>query len=89
MEARDTNSGLRLQGRIDTKVHNEADLREAANDYDSLSKKEKLELTREVEPEYEDTVYNVTTDQLHQYFVDNLDPDNTTAGVPYQSRNIC
>ena len=45
MEARSTNSGLRLQGRIDTKVHDEADLREAADgDYDSLSKREKLEL---------------------------------------------
>lgn len=77
MEARNTNSGLRLQGRIDTRVHDESDLREATDDYDSLSKREKMELTREVEPEYEDTVYNVTTDELHQYFVDNLDPANT------------
>lgn len=79
MEARNTNSGLRLQGRIDTKVHSEADLRESTEDYDSLSKKEKIELSRNVEPEYEDTVYNVTTDSLHEYFVDNLDPDNTSA----------
>jgi len=79
MEARNTNSGLRMQGRIDTQVHDESDLRaEADGDYDSLSKQEKMELTREVEPEYEDTVYNVTTDNLHQYFVDNLDPDNTS-----------
>jgi len=77
MEARNTNSGLRLQGRIDTRVHDEDDLREAADDYDSLSKREKMELARDVEPEYEDTVYNVTTDLLHEYFVDNLDPDNT------------
>jgi len=77
MEARNTNSGLQLQGRIDTKVHDEADLRTAVDDYDALSKEEKLELARDVEPEYEDTVYNVTTDNLHQYFVDNLDPDNT------------
>jgi len=76
MEARNTNSGLRLQGRIDTKVHSEDDLREATDDYDALSKQEKMELAREVEPEYEDTVYNVTTDNLHEYFVDNLDPDN-------------
>lgn len=77
MEARSTTGGIRMKGRIDTQVHDEAALREAADgDYDNLSKKEKLELTREVEPEYEDTVYNVTTDSLHQYFVDNLDPDN-------------
>jgi hypothetical protein len=79
MEARDTNSGLRMQGRIDTQIHDKGDLREAADDYDSLSKREKMELAREVEPEYEDTVYNVTTDLLHEYFVDNLDPGNTSA----------
>jgi hypothetical protein len=38
-----------------------------------------MELARDVEPEYEDTVYNVTTDALHEYFVDNLDPANTSA----------
>ena len=77
MEARNTDSKLRMKGRIDTQVHDEGDLRDAADgDYDSLSKREKMELAREVEPEYEDTVYNVTTDNLHQYFVDNLDPDN-------------
>lgn len=79
MEARQTTSGFSIEGRIDTQVHNEADLREAADDYDSLSKKEKLELTREVDPEYEDTVYNVTTDNLHEYFVDNLDRAQTSA----------
>lgn len=79
MEARNTNSGLHLEGRIDTRVHNEEDLREAADDYDSLSKQEKMELTREVSPAYTDTVYNVTTDELHQYFVDNLDPNQVGA----------
>lgn len=81
MDARTTNSGIELKGRIDTKVHNVDELRSQVDDYDSLSDEEKMELTREVEPEYEDTVYNVTTDQLHQYFVDNLDPDNTTASA--------
>lgn len=78
MEARNTTSGFRMKGRIDTQVHNEADLQEATDDYDSLDKREKMELAREVEPEYEDTVYNVTTDNLHEYFVDNLDPDNNS-----------
>jgi hypothetical protein len=79
MEYRNTDSNLRLKGRIDTKVHDEAHLREAVDDYDSLSKKEKMELARDVEPVYEDTVYNVTTDSLHEYFVDNLDPGQTSA----------
>lgn len=79
MEGRNTNSELRLQGRIDTQVHDVAELRDNTADYDSLSKEEKLELAREVEPEYEDTVYNVTTDRLHEYFVDNLDSAQTGA----------
>ena len=78
MDARNTTSGFSMKGRIDTKVHSEGELRAATDeDYDSLSDKEKMKLSREVEPEYEDTVYNVTTDNLHEYFVDNLDPDNT------------
>ena len=78
MQARNTDSKLRLQGRIDRKTHDVADLQEAADgDYEDLTKEEKLELTREVDPVDEDTVYNVTTDALHEYFVDNLDPDNT------------
>ena len=76
---KNTQSNFGLTGRIDTRVHDEADLRAAASDYDSLSKREKLSLSRDVEPEFEDTVYNVTTDRLHEYFVDNLDPDNTSA----------
>ena len=78
MEARNANSGLRLQGRIDRQTHNVSDLRDATDEeYDSLNRKEKLQLAREVEPVETDTVYNVTTDSLHEYFVDNLDPDNT------------
>jgi hypothetical protein len=56
-----------------------ADLRAQTDDYDSLSKDEKMELARSVEPDYEDTAYNVTTDSLHQYFVDNLDRGNTSS----------
>lgn len=77
MEQRNTNSGLQLQGRIDTRVHDVNDLREAVDDYDSLTDEEKMKLTRKVSPTYTDTVYNVTTDRLHEYFVDNLDPGQT------------
>jgi len=73
-----TNSTLQLEGRIDRKTHSVADLRAATEDYDSLSSEEKLQLTREVEAVDEETVYNVTTESLHEYFVDNLDPDNTS-----------
>lgn len=78
MEARNTNSGFTMQGRIERKTHDVTDLKAAADgNWDDLSQKEKLDVTRDVEPVDEDTVYNVTTDSLHQYFVDNLDPDNT------------
>jgi hypothetical protein len=66
-----------MKGRIDTKMYDTAQLRASVDDYDSLSKQQKLDLARESSPVYEDTVYNVTTDLLHEYFVDNLDPDNT------------
>jgi hypothetical protein len=79
MNKQTNTSKLRMSGRIDTQVHSEEDLRNAADgEYDSLSKKERLSLAREVEPEYKDTVHNVTTDRLHEYFVDNLDPDDTS-----------
>lgn len=77
MDSRNTNSGLKLKGRIDTQVHSVEKLREEANsDYDSLGKKEKMELSKKVNPEYENSIYNVTTDRFHKYFVDNLDPNN-------------
>lgn len=79
MENRSTQSGLSIIGRIDTKVHSVSALRNNTDDYDSLSKEEKLELTRGVEAAYEETVYNVTTDRFHEYFVDNLDPSQTSA----------
>lgn len=73
MESRKTESGFSIRGRIDTRVHDVSDLREQVDNWDELSDEEKMQATREVEPEYEDTVYNVTTDRLHEYFVDNLD----------------
>lgn len=79
MDRKVSNSGFGVEGRIDTQMYNTQDLRDAAEDFDSLSKAEKLELTEQVEPEYEDTTYNVTTENLHQYFVDNLDPGQTGA----------
>jgi len=79
MESRDSRNTLRLKGRIDTRMYDTAQLRASVDDYDALTKQEKLDLARESSPLYEDTVYNVTTDRLHEYFVDNLDPDNTSA----------
>ena len=77
MNARNTDSGLRLQGRIDRRTHELGHLKTAFPQWEQLSKEEKLEASRKVQPVAEDTVYNVTTDALHEYFVDNLDPDNT------------
>jgi len=77
MDGRNTNSGLRLTGRIERKTHSVDELRDAYPQWDTLSKEEKATAARSVEPTDTETVYNVTTDSLHQYFVDNLDPDNT------------
>lgn len=77
MQSRQANSGFSMKGRIDTRVHDLGDLKAATEDYESLSDKEKMELARNVQPTYTDTVYNVTTDRFHEYFVDNLDPSQT------------
>lgn len=79
MQNRQTNASLTLTGRIDRQTHNVSDLQAAYPEWDSLSNEEKMHAARNVEPEESDTVYNVTTDELHQYFVDNLDPKQTAA----------
>lgn len=79
MEHRNTHSSATITGRIDKKVHDVADLKEHFPDWGSLSKAEKMNRISEVEPVDQETVYNVTTDRFHQYFVDNLDPDQTGA----------
>lgn len=79
MEARNTNSGFSLTGRIERKTHDVSDLREAYPDWDEMDAEERMEAARTVEPVDEETVFNVTTDQLHEYFVDNLDLNQTSA----------
>lgn len=79
MTREQTESGFTISGRIDRRVHDVSELREQADNYDELTRAEKLELARDVEPVDEETVYNVTTDQLHEYFVRNLNPSNTAA----------
>ena len=79
MDARNTNGKTRFDGRIDRKTHDVSDLKSAYPDWDEMDDEEKLQATRKVEPVDQDTVYNVTTDALHEYFVRNLDPDNTDA----------
>lgn len=77
MEYRNTNGGLGIEGVIETKIHDVSDLKDAYPEWDDMSKQEKMEATKSVEAEQEFVDYNVTTDALHEYFVDNLDPDNT------------
>lgn len=77
-ENRKSNGGLTLTGRIDRKTYDVDELRAHYPNWDQMSKEEKLEATRAVRPSDEETVYNVTTDRLHEYFVDNLDPSNNS-----------
>lgn len=76
MEARDTKSGFSIVGRIERRTHDVSTLESEYPDWHAMSEDEKLAASREVEPADEDTFYNVTTDDLHEYFVDNLDPGN-------------
>lgn len=78
MDSRTTSSNTSLTGRIERQTHNAEELRDAADsEWESLSKEEKLSVVRDVPPVESDTVYNVTTEELHKYFVRNLDPQNT------------
>jgi hypothetical protein len=101
MDSMQTQSKIRMQGRIDAKVHDVADLERAVPGWDQLDDEQKLLVVRDsasvkrdeddlsefeqeiaettVQPEAEQTVYNVTTDRFHQYIVDNLDPSQTAA----------
>jgi len=79
MEYRSTNSSATITGRIEKQVHDVSDLRDDHDNRGEMSRSEKLAATRETEPVEEETVYNVTTDRFHEYFVDNLDPGNTSA----------
>jgi len=81
MDLRNNNDSLRLTGRIDKQTHDVSDLQAQYSDWDSMSKKQKLQASREVEPSSEETVYNVTTDRLHEYFVDNLDRGQTDSAA--------
>ena len=46
-------------------------------DFSDLTEREEELALIDVEPENTETVYNVTTDRFHEYFVDNLNPKNT------------
>lgn len=76
-----TESGFSITGRIERKTHDVSDLRDQVDGWDSLSAEEKLDVAHNTEPKQTDTVYNITTDALHEYFVDNLDPNNTTSSA--------
>jgi hypothetical protein len=78
MDGRKTDARLSISGRIDRKTHDVSSLKNEYPNWDSFSKEEKLAATRNADPIETDTVYNVTTDELHQYFVRNLDVTDTS-----------
>lgn len=79
MDSRRTNTMVDVTGRIERQTHDVSDLRKSVDSWDTLTKEEKLVASRDVEPVETDEVFNVTTEGLHNYFVRNLDPDNTSA----------
>lgn len=78
MDVEHTNATLALTGRIERKTYSTEKLSSTVDSWDSLSKEDKYEAVQEFEPDDSETVYNVTTDRMHEYFVDNLDPNNTS-----------
>lgn len=63
-------SELQITGRIDTKAYSTDSL---PNNWDEMSDKEKLETTRNIEPDESHTDYNKTVNGMHEYFAINLD----------------
>lgn len=78
MESTQTKSKFGVTGRIERKTHEVEGLTSKHDDWEQMSKEEKLAASREVEPSDSETVYNVTTNSLHEYFVDNLDPNQNS-----------
>ena len=66
-----TTDTISVTGRIDTRAYDNEQL---PDDWDELSDKEKLEATRGLEPDEENTDYNTTVFGMHEYFAINLDP---------------
>jgi len=77
MNTFNTDGGLGIEGVVKTKIHDVAELKKLYPDWDTLTREEKIEATRRVEPTDDDLSYNITTDGMHEYFVDNLNPANT------------
>ncbi|MFB1066435.1 hypothetical protein [Natrinema sp. H-ect4] len=65
---------IRLGDNIRVQVHDIEDLRETSPNWDDLSERERLEVTRRVDPVQTHSTANTTTIDLHEYHVENLDP---------------
>jgi len=79
METRESSSTLTLTGRIDKQIYDASELRDNYDNWERLSKSQKVKILRNNDAESSETVYNVTTDNLHEYFVDNLDPGQSSS----------
>lgn len=77
MIERTTEDKSGITGRIDVYTYDEQRLRNEIDNWDELDDAEKIQATRRVEPDDFQMSFNTTVDDLHEYFVDNLDPDNT------------
>lgn len=69
--------GLSFTGEIERKTYSTDELIDAYPNWRELSDEEKLTVIRDIDPEDEETVFNVTTTNFHEYLVDNLDPGQT------------
>lgn len=68
---------LTLTGRIKRQTYSTGRLLEQFNNWDELSEQEKYNKLQTVTADDVETVYNVTTNNFHEYLVDNLDPGQT------------
>ena len=70
------NSGIGVEGIVTANLYDTDTLRKEYSNWDKMSRSEKYNATKNIDPVETDTVYNVTTVAMHEYFVDNLNPNN-------------
>jgi len=88
MNSFNSTGGLGIEGIVKTTVHDVEELQREYPEWQTFTTEKKMEATRNVSPSEDDVSYNITTDGLHEYFVDNLNPANTNIEANIDASHI-
>lgn len=79
---------LSVRGQVSKRVYDLSEVRDTVDNYDELSREKRIDVLRGTEPVEEETVDNVTVDRFHEYFVDNLNRNNTSSVANLEPTHI-